>query len=135
MSIAGTTGMRLTTPLVGIVLICACGPVRQGAESQVASPAPTVCDPAVRLARDIKVPFRHEWLSGQLALAVCRGSEAQTKELDTFKKWLDDEARAGRIRNCSMPVTMQPLSDAERSAADAKLPGLKDWCFSLTADI
>jgi hypothetical protein len=127
--------MRLTTALVGVVLIYACGPVRQGAESQSASPAPVVCDPAVRLARDVKVPFRNEWLSGQLALAVCRGSEAQTRELEAFKRWLDDEARAGRIRNCAMPVTMQPLSEAERSAAEVKLPGVKDWCFSLTADI
>jgi hypothetical protein len=121
--------------VVGVALAVACSPARQRAESAGPSTAPVACDPAVRLDRDVRVMFRNEWLSGQLALAVCRGSEAQAKELDAFKAWLGDEARAGRIRNCAMPLTMQPLSESERSAAETRLPGVKDWCFSLTANI
>lgn len=112
-----------------------CGSARQPAESALQSAAPVVCDPAVRLDRDVKVMFRNEWLSGQLALVVCRGSEAHTKNLDVFKAWLGEEAHLGRIRNCAMPATLQPLSESERSTVERKLPGVRDWCFSLTADI
>jgi hypothetical protein len=89
----------------------------------------------VRLERDVKVMFRNEWLSGQLALTVCRGSQAEKGDVAAFKKWLDDEARVGRIRNCAITATTPPLSEAERSSVEAKLPGVRDWCFSLTADI
>ena len=133
--VANGVRQRALVAVLGVLAMGAaaggCSPAKQLAEST----ATATCEPAVRLDRDVKVMFRNEWLNGQLALAVCRGSEAQTKGLDAFKAWLADEAREGRIRNCAMPVTLRPLSESERSAAAAKLAGVRDWCFSLTAEI
>ena len=77
----------------------------------------------------------NEWMSGQLALAVCRGSLAETGDVAPFVKWLAEQAREGEIRSCGSPAARQPLTERERREAESRLPGVKDWCLALMADI
>lgn len=74
-------------------------------------------------------------MSGQLALAVCRGSQAELGDLSALMEWLGQEAREGRIRLCGSDEALAPISDEDLNTADSRLSGVRDWCFAVIADI
>ncbi|GMU65362.1 MAG: hypothetical protein AMXMBFR36_16360 [Acidobacteriota bacterium] len=123
--------------VVSLTLLASCsqpgGDPKQSAAAEAATPA---CEPAVRIVRDVSVMFATEWLEGFVVVAVCRGTEAETSDLSGFAKWLDEEARAERIRPCrETEESAVVITDEERVAAERVLPGIRDWCLELIADI
>lgn len=122
--------------VISLVLLASCA--RSGeepAQATVHESPPFVCEPAVRIGSDVSVMFTAEWMVGWVAVAVCRGTAAETSDLSGFAKWLDSEARAGRIRPCDPEGASVVLTDAERAAAERVLPGIRDWCLEVIADI
>lgn len=87
----------------------------------------------VRVQRKVSVMFRNEWMSGSLALAVCRGTPAESADLSPLMTWLADEARAGRVRTCRAGEGR--VSPEEMATAAKHAPGIRDWCFVVLADI
>jgi hypothetical protein len=75
-------------------------------------------------------------MEGFVAVAVCRGTEAETSDLSGFAKWLDSEARADRFRPCDETEDgAVVVTDGERIAAERVLPGIRDWCLEVNADM
>jgi hypothetical protein len=126
--------VRGLTLLACALVTVACADANRGKEV-TSSPSPEVasCDPMVRVEPNIKVMFRNEWLSGALALAVCRGTPAESADLTPFMTWLADEAHAGRMRTCRAGEERE--SSEVMATATKHLPGIKDWCFVVVADI
>jgi hypothetical protein len=95
----------------------------------------STCMAAVRLQDGVAVMFANEWLTGRVAVAVCRGSKAENDDLLSFVKWLDQQARTGRMRRCGTNEARRPVSEPDRLAAASVLPGIQDWCLDVVADI
>ena len=126
--------MRCLALMACALLTVACTDANGGKEV-VPGPSPEVtsCDPMVRVQREVSVMFRNEWMSGSLALAVCRGTPAERADLSPLMTWLADEARAGRMRTCRAGegrVSPEVMATADKHAA-----GIRDWCFVVLADI
>ena len=97
------------------------------------SPEVAPCDPMVRVEPKVSVMFRTEWGSGSLALAVCRGTPAESADLSPLMTWLAEEARAGHMRTCRSKE--EKVSPEAMATATRHLPGLRDWCFLVESDI
>lgn len=116
------------------LLAVACADTK-GGKDVAPSPSPEVasCDPMVRVQRKVSVMFRNEWMSGSLVLAVCRGTPAESADLSPLMTWLAEEGRAGRMRTCQ--AGEERVSPELMETAAKHLPGLKDWCFVVMADM
>lgn len=132
-------GRRAAGLVVAALLMVSCEKPHVSSGAVVVAAVPSkepmaTCDPAVRVERDVSIMFRNEWMSGQLALAACRGSVAQKGDLSELMKWLKDEARVGRMRTCGgTAVDAVPAEDLR--AAETRAPGVRDWCFAVLANI
>jgi len=116
------------------LLAVSCGSPGQD-QAPPASAATPGCDPTVRLEPKVAVMYRNEWMSGPLAITVCRGSLAATGDVTPFVQWLGERAKVGEIRRCGTPSAKEPLTERERREAESHLSGVKDWCLQVTADI
>ena len=123
--------------VLSLTLLASCSePGENPRQAAAEAPASPACEPAVRIVRDVSVMFATEWLEGFVVVAICRDTEAETSDLSGFAKWLDEEARAERIRPCrETEESAVVMTDAERVAAERVLPGIRDWCLELIADI
>lgn len=127
---------RWSSAVVALALLASCArPREEPIQGAVDETPPPACEPAVRTGSDVSVMYATEWMVGWVAVAVCRGTEAETSDLSGFAMWLDSEARAGRIRPCDPEGASVVVTDAERAAAERVLPGVRDWCLEVVADI
>jgi hypothetical protein len=63
------------------------------------------------------------------ALAVCRGTAAESADLTPLMTWLAGEARAGRMRTCRLKE--EKVSPEVMAIATRHLP----WCLLVVSDI